>query len=381
MKREFINRNDKEEINSDYDFLEGRIKIAGFDSNCKASDIANPASTGDSHDDSCTGSDYELMRRIMKVKNNTEYYDFNCVRPEDGSPESLMLVEAYEDIDPDEETKLKRKYRTELNCFNNDDSETRLKKTNAIEKFYKDEEQVEKVTTMLRGIFNELFEEMNLDETPEDEMQNAAELFLTKRPWAVNKYPEYSKQLIYVIKFNVIPNMLNKYFGRKKKNITDDEIQMRNYFGKGLRDAPRERNVFRKEPIPEFDVDADNGKLIYYFEEKEAEKRIDRASYESQKESFEKERRNKVARDIISEADLAVLKKKDDEIEVLWEILKNSNDYGKIDLVAAKKMNKTPGEIKTIKRRLTRYLRKKIKLNINESMKEEYEEKLALKSR
>ncbi len=373
MKKEFIGRNDKEEINQDCDFLNNSIRMTGFEDNLSATESVEPASTGYSQNDSCTGSGDELMRRILKIKNSTGYEDFNNVRPEDGSPESLMSVETNEDVNPDQGTALKGKPRTELNCFNSDDSETRLKKTNAIGKFYKDEEQMEKVTAMLRGIFSELFEEMNIDETPEDEMQNAAELFLTKRPWDVNKYPDYRKQLIYVIKFNVIPNMLNKYFGRKKKDITDDEIQMRNFMGKGLRDAPRERNVFRKEPIPEFDVDADNGKVIYYFEEKETEKRIDRASYESQKESFEKERRGKVARDIILEAELAVLKKKDDEIEVLWEILKSSNDYGKIDMIAAKKMNKTPGEIKTIKRRLTRYLRKKIKLNINESLKDEYD--------
>jgi len=378
MKREFIRGNDKKDIKSTNDLVNAKINQLCFDNDVFNPEPAMPASTGIQQDGSGINADKDLARRVLKIKNSSEYKDFNSISLDDGSIESLTLSEIPDDDIPIEENAAKRKHSPGMNCFKNDDTDTRIKKTKAMESFYKDKEQMDKVTAMLCGIFHELFEEMNIDEKPEDEIQDAAESFLTKRPWDVDKYPDYMKQLIYVFKFNVIPNLLNKYFGKRKKNLSDDEIQLRNYMGKGLRDAPRERNVFRKEAIPEFELDADNGKVIYYFEEKETDMRIDRASYETLKESLERERRSKVAREMILMADQAILKKGDDEIDVLWEIIKNAEDYGKIDLLAAKKMNKTPNEIRTIKRRLTRYLRKHVNIDISNHLKEEYEEKLAM---
>ena len=358
MNREFIGRKDKEDLNNEYDFPKEKERMQDIGNRMSGAESPEPISTGYSQEEFCTDAENEIFQRIQKIKNGSDYEEYKNVSKADGSFETLEFTDTPEDDKPNEEISRRREQRKVKSCFNTDDSETREKKTKAIEKFYKEEEQTKKVTVMLRGIFNELFEKMNIDETAEDEIQNAAESFLTKRPWDVNKYPDYRKQLLYVMKYNVIPNMLNKYFGRKKKNMSDDEIQMRNFMGKGLRDAPRERNVFRKETIPDFDVDAENAKVIYNTEDKEMELRIDRCSYETEKESDEKEIRSRVMRKMIADAECAVLKKKDDEVDVLWEIIKNAEEYGKIDLLAAKKMNKTLKEVRTIKRRLTRYLRK-----------------------
>lgn len=339
------------------------------------------SSTGQFPEEEYGRASKELERRIKKVNSTPEFQEFNSIKLSDGNTETLTYRETDEEDKTDDHSGRRNKRNSRMNCFMNDDEKTQAKKIKALEVFYSNKEQVESVKAILMGLFNELFAEIDIDERPEDEMQNAAESFLTKRPWDVEKHPDYRKQILYVMKYNLIPNMLNKYFGRKMKNMSDEEIQMRNFMGEGLRNKPGEKNSFRRELTQGFDINEDEGKLVNDTEEGDGFLLINRAAYDSQKEILEKERMSKGISTKLREAEKAIKKSGDNEIKMLWGYLKNQDSYSKIDVRLAEKLNKTPDEVRAIKRRLTRYLRKEVKLDINEFLKEEYEEKLAIKSR
>ncbi|MFA7360002.1 MAG: hypothetical protein WC139_03095 [Candidatus Kapaibacterium sp.] len=375
MKREFISRSDKEVINPDYERSAGKTDIIGFHENTQTQEFLQPASTGIPQDDSIINGSEEIKQRILKIQKSPAYNDFNIINPADGIIEALMDTEA---VKTDEETAKEKKAGAGQKCFCNDDPETQKKKIRAIEEFYNDANKVKQTEALLGSIFNELFVNIDIDEKPEDEMQNAAEAFLTKRPWDVKKHPDYRKQLLYVIKFNLIPGMLTKYFGRKRKNLSDDELQMRNYKGTGLRDVPVGKNIFRKEKMPEFEINEDGGKVVFETVDIERSLRIERGSYETTKESLEREIKLEAGRERILAAKKAIADSGDYELISLWDIMKNADDYGKINIIAGKKMNRTTEEIKIIKRRMKRCLKKNAITEETIEMKEEYEEKLAL---
>lgn len=250
------------------------------------------------------------------------------------------------------------KEKNRKKCFLNDDAETQAKKVQAMEKFYKDAKKVRETEEKLGGIFRELFASIDIDEQPEDEMQNIAEQLLTKKSWDIEKHPDYEKQLWYVIRYNLIPNMLSKYFGRKKTNLSDDELQMRNFEGTGIREKPCRRAGADRERINEFEVNEEYGNLISGMKEMEKYDRMDRGAYETENESAEREKKLESDRAKVSAADKAVGKCDDYEVQVLWETIKNADDYGKINKLAEMKMGRTPMEMKVIRRRLRKVLDK-----------------------
>lgn len=251
------------------------------------------------------------------------------------------------------------KERDECNkCYNEDTPETKKKKREAIEKFYKDANKVNQAASILRGLLKELFTGIEIDENPEDEMQNIAESFLTKRKWNVEKKPDYGKQLLYVIRYNLIPNLLTKYYGRKIRDMSDEEMQMRNYYGTGNREKPFEKNTFTREILPEFEINESEGMIAYGKEDMEGVHRIERASYETRKESKKRLSRLEGVRKRIESIDRMIKKHGDNEVKMLWEILKNAEDQVKTNIKAGKIMNKTQEEMKVIKRRFLRAVSK-----------------------
>jgi len=239
-------------------------------------------------------------------------------------------------------------------CYNEDSPETQKKKREAIEKFYKDGNKLKQVESILGVVFKEIFTGIEIDETAEDEIQNIAESFLTKRKWNVDKKPDYGQQLMYVIRYNLIPNMLTKYYGRKIKNMSDDERQIRNYYGTGHREKPFVKYTFTREMLPEFEINESEGLIVFGKEDAEGIHRIERASYESVKESKQKLAMMEEVQKKIEQMDKIVKKRGDNEVKMLWEIIKKSDDQVKGNIKAGKIMNKTPEEIKVIKRRLLR---------------------------
>ena len=356
MKREFISRNEVEVINPDYGIPEGKSGIAGFNKNIQAAENLQPASTGMGQDESITSGSEEIKQRIIKIQKSPQYKDFNVIKSTDGNPDTLTDCDTQEEIKAEKADM--KKPGTSTKCFNNESAETQKKKIRSIEEFYKNTNKVSQTEALLGSIFNELFVNIEIDERPEDEMQNIVESFLTKRPWDVSKHPDYRKQLLYVIKFNLIPGMLRKYFGRIRKNLSDDELQMRNYLGTGLRDMPSEKNTFRREKMPEFEINEEEGRIVFETEGTDRAHRIDRGSYETGEEATERERKLETGREKLYKAEKTIAESGDYEIITLWEIIKNADDYAKINIMAGKKMNRTPEEIKIIKRRMRRLLKK-----------------------
>jgi len=320
----------------------------------------------------------EAERRIKRLNKIAEFEE---IKQTDGT------LDEPEQEKPPEKTETKEKQNQEkrpnkvTKCFNTDDEKTRKKKIKAIEEFYSDRKQVESAEAILRAIFFEVFSATVIDETAEDEIQNMAEAFLTKRSWDVEKHPNYRKQLLYTIKYNLIPNMLNKYFGLKAKGLSDEERQARNFTGEGIRCKPTDKNAFRQEYLGDFDVDEEGGAVVYNAESNDGTVRIDGGAYMTTKEKLEEERLHAAFLKKIKDVDEAISRSKDDKLKLMWKMMKKAKETAKINEELAKKMKMTIYEIRALRRRIARYLEPKIKADVNTYKKEEYEEKLAFKSR
>lgn len=250
----------------------------------------------------------------------------------------------------------KRRGGDRSKCFENEDKETQKKKTAAMEKFYKSQDGLSQTEEKLAGIFREIFAGLDIDETPEDELQNIAEQLLTKKSWDVEKHPDYKKQVMYVIRYNLIPGMINKYYGRKKSNISDEELQLRNYYGTGNRNTGQAKNIFKKDGMKEFDINPEYGHAVIEAGGIEKHHRIERASYETEEESRWKFREEEIRGDRLKAAEKIINEKGDFEVKLLWWALKKAAGKGKINVELAKKMERTPEEVKMIRRRLRKLI-------------------------
>ena len=312
----------------------------------------------------------EIERRIKRLKRNTEIKEFTEIKETDGTSEE-QEQEKFAEKTRTNEMKYRVKRAEKIKkCFINDDEETRKKKVKAMEEFYSDRKQVESTEAIIRAVFFEVFSGTEIDETAEDEIQNAAEAFLTKRSWDVEKHPNYRRQLLYTIKYNLIPNMLNKYFGLKAKGLSDEQLQERNFTGEGLRCKPTDKNAFRQEYLGDFDVDEEGGAVVYNAESNDGTVRIDGGAYMTTKEKLEEERLHAAFLKKIKDVDKAISRSKDDKLKLMWKMMKKVKENTKINEELAKKMKMTIYEIRALRRRIARYLEPKIKADVNTYKKE-----------
>lgn len=323
----------------------------------------------------------EAERRIKRLNRSMAFPDLAEIKLTDGTPEESEGQIMTENPETNEMPKARARKIKSAKCFNNDDEETRKKKIKAMEKFYSDRKLVESTEAIIRAVFFEVFSGTEIDETAEDEIQNAAEAFLTKRTWDVEKHPNFRRQLLYTIKYNLIPNMLNKYFGLKVKGLSDEELQERNFTGEGLRGKPTDKNAFRQEYLGDFDVDEEGGAVLYNTESNDGMERIDAGAFITTKEKLEEERLQTAYSKKIKDVINAISRCKDEEIKKIWKMMQKQKDCTKVNEELAKKMHITVNEVIAMKKKLKRYLKQRIKADVNTYKKEEYEEKLAMKSR
>ncbi|MFA5010705.1 MAG: hypothetical protein WC644_02015 [Ignavibacteria bacterium] len=335
----------------------------------------------------------EIEKRIKHLNKNNSFPEFTEIKITDGisevfepDTESANTESANSESDNPATDKTKTKetrkdeisQKNETKCFINDDTETQKKKIKAIEEFYSDRNQLECVDAILRDVFCEVFSGVEIDETAEDEVQNAAEAFLTKRAWDVEKHPDYRRQLLYTIKFNLIPNMLNKYFGLKIKDLSDDELQARNFAGEGLRGKPTEKNYFRHEFLGDFDINEENGVVVYNTESNDGIVKIHGSAYMTAKEKLEDERLHTAFLKKMRNVDNAVSRCKDEKLKLMYKMLKKGIKHTNVNVVLAKSLNMTINEVIALKKKLARFLRQKVKADVRTYKKAEYNEKLAM---
>ena len=182
---------------------------------------------------------------------------------------------------------------------------------------------------------------------------------------------------MFKFKYNIIPNLLNKYYGKKIEGLKDEEIQDKNFKGESLRKEWNEKPYFVKLEPGEFDIDNNSKELI--FEDNENDKHIknraNASAFESDIEEKETAREIMTIEVLMARCEMAMNKCDDEEIKQLWKAITSSKNIKKINQQAEKKMGKTNAEIVNIKKRLTRYLLKEVPgIRIETFLKEELDD-------
>ena len=311
----------------------------------------------------------DYIARLRKDKKLKEYL---AIKKSDGDQEDEDTPEQ-----TDDEELIKNEILEAISdeCFKGDDEKTKAKKSKAIKEFLNSPKYTTTCEIIDRVLYSYLAGK-NYTETGEDEIGNMTIDYLNGKKWDVDKYPNYGWQVMYKFKFNRIPNLLDKYFGRKIEGLTDEEKQERIRDGKSLRKERNEKPYFDRLNKGEFDIDTNNKGLTIEDEEndKHTKNRVVSTAFESEKEEKENARDIKTLGTLMIRCEMAINKSDDEEVKQLWEAIKSSKDIKKINQQAAKIMGKTVKEIQNIKKRLTRYLRKEIPdINFDTFLKEEYE--------
>ena len=309
---------------------------------------------------------------IARLKKDKKLKEYLAIKKTDGDQEDDGT---HEETDDDEPIKNEILEAISEECFKGDDEKTKEKKSKAIKEFLNSHKYTTTCDIIDRVLYSYLAGK-NYTETGEDEIGNMTIDYLNGKKWDVEKYPNYGWQVMYKFKYNRIPNLLDKYFGRKIEGLTDEEKQERIRDGKSLRKERNDKPYFDRLNKGEFDIDIDSKELIIEDEEndKHTKNRAVSTAFESEKEEKENARQIKTLEVLFTRCEMAINKSDDEEVKQLWEAIKTSKDIKKINQQAEKKMGKTNPEIVNIKKRLTRYLKKEIPdINFDTFLREEFE--------
>ncbi len=321
----------------------------------------------------------DYIKMMQKDKRLKELNDIMITDGDYREEEKLLKEEEEKEANKEEEEERTEDAKYEeisADCFAGDDEETKKTKNIAISTFLRSP-KYEIVCEIIDNVLKMILFGKNYIESGATIVSDITYGYLNGRKWDVEIFPEYRKQVLFKFKYNIIPNLLNKYYGKKIEGLSDEEIQEKNFKGESLRKGIKRKLDYKNLSTDEFDIDAKDKKLINEDTEndKYTSSRIHPRAYDSEKEEKENARQIKTIEVLLIRCEMVLNKSDDEEIKQLWEAITSTEDIKKINQQAAEKMNRTVKEIQNIKKRLTRYLRKEIPdINFDTFLKEDIEE-------